>query len=312
MTQIALDMPNPPEPVRRGMTRAGRKRLLTGLLFISPWIVGFACFGIYPIVMALYYSFCDYDVMRDAVWVGPLNYQDMVTDDVFWKAIWNTLIYAGFSVPLGLMLALVLAVLLNQPIAGRSFFRTFFYIPSIVPLVAVAMVWMWVFNGESGLMNYFLSLIGVTGPQWLADAAWTKPTLILSSVWQVGGAMVLFLAGLQDVPRSLYESAEIDGAGPGRQFWNITVPMVSPVLYFNLIIGIIGSLQEFVKPFVMLPNGGENRSALLLAVYIYQNAFEFNNMGYACAMAVVMFFLVLLLTWLATRAMGRHVYYAGE
>ena len=312
MTQIALDMPNPPEPVRRGMTRAGRKRLLTGLLFISPWIVGFVCFGIYPIVMALYYSFCDYDVMRDAVWIGPLNYQDMVTDDVFWKAIWNTLIYAGFSVPLGLMLALVLAVLLNQPIAGRSFFRTFFYIPSIVPLVAVAMVWMWVFNGESGLMNYFLSLIGVTGPQWLADAAWTKPTLILSSVWQVGGAMVLFLAGLQDVPRSLYESAEIDGAGPGRQFWNITVPMVSPVLYFNLIIGIIGSLQEFVKPFVMLPNGGENRSALLLAVYIYQNAFEFNNMGYACAMAVVMFFLVLLLTWLATRAMGRHVYYAGE
>ena len=312
MTQIALDMPNPPEPVRRGMTRAGRKRLLTGLLFISPWIVGFACFGIYPIVMALYYSFCDYDVMRDAVWVGPLNYQDMVTDDVFWKAIWNTLIYAGFSVPLGLMLALVLAVLLNRPIAGRSFFRTFFYIPSIVPLVAVAMVWMWVFNGESGLMNYFLSLIGVTGPQWLADAAWTKPTLILSSVWQVGGAMVLFLAGLQDVPRSLYESAEIDGAGPGRQFWNITIPMVSPVLYFNLIIGIIGSLQEFVKPFVMLPNGGENRSALLLAVYIYQNAFEFNNMGYACAMAVVMFFLVLLLTWLATRAMGRHVYYAGE
>ena len=312
MTQIALDMSNPPEPVRRGMTRAGRKRLLTGLLFISPWIVGFACFGIYPIVMALYYSFCDYDVMRDAVWIGPLNYQDMVTDDVFWKAIWNTLIYAGFSVPLGLMLALVLAVLLNRPIAGRSFFRTFFYIPSIVPLVAVAMVWMWVFNGESGLMNYFLSLIGVTGPQWLADAAWTKPTLILSSVWQVGGAMVLFLAGLQDVPRSLYESAEIDGAGPGRQFWNITIPMVSPVLYFNLIIGIIGSLQEFVKPFVMLPNGGENRSALLLAVYIYQNAFEFNNMGYACAMAVVMFFLVLLLTWLATRAMGRHVYYAGE
>ena len=312
MTQIALDMSNPPEPVRRGMTRAGRKRLLTGLLFISPWIVGFVCFGIYPIVMALYYSFCDYDVMRDAVWIGPLNYQDMVTDDVFWKAIWNTLIYAGFSVPLGLMLALVLAVLLNQPIAGRSFFRTFFYIPSIVPLVAVAMVWMWVFNGESGLMNYFLSLIGVTGPQWLADAAWTKPTLILSSVWQVGGAMVLFLAGLQDVPRSLYESAEIDGAGPGRQFWNITIPMVSPVLYFNLIIGIIGSLQEFVKPFVMLPDGGENRSALLLAVYIYQNAFEFNNMGYACAMAVVMFFLVLLLTWLATRAMGRHVYYAGE
>lgn len=294
------------------MTPSDRKKLGKGLLFISPWLVGFAVFGVYPIAMAVYYSFCDYDVLRSAVWVGGLNYTDMVSDDVFWKAIYNTLIYAAFSVPLGLMLALVIAVLLNRPIVGRSFFRTFFYIPSIVPLVAVAMVWMWIFNGELGLMNYGLSLIGIEGPQWLADAAWTKPTLILSSVWQVGGAMVLFLAGLQDVPRSLYESAELDGASPVGQFRHITVPMVSPVIYFNLIIGIIGSIQEFVKPFVMMPDGGENRSALLFAVYIYQNAFQHNNMGYACAMAIVLFFIVLLLTWLATKAMGRHVYYAGE
>ena len=299
---------------RRGarVTTAQRRQLGKGLLFISPWLIGFAVFGIYPIVMAVYYSFCDYDVLREPVWVGPLNYQDMWTDDLFWKSLKNTLIYAAFSVPLGLLLALTIAVMLNRPIAGRSFFRTFYYVPSIVPLVAVAMVWMWVFNGESGLMNYFLSLLGIEGPQWLGDEAWTKPTLILSSIWQIGGAMVLFLAGLQDVPRSLYESAEIDGAGPMRQFWNITVPMVSPVLYFNLIMGIIGSVQEFVKPFVMLPDGGENRSALLFAVYIYQNAFDYSNMGYACAMAVVLFFIVLLLTWLATRAMGRHVYYAGE
>jgi len=294
------------------VTTAQRRQLGKGLLFISPWLIGFAVFGIYPIVMAVYYSFCDYDVLREPVWVGPLNYQDMWTDDLFWKSLKNTLIYAAFSVPLGLLLALTIAVMLNRPIAGRSFFRTFYYVPSIVPLVAVAMVWMWVFNGESGLMNYFLSLLGIEGPQWLGDEAWTKPTLILSSIWQIGGAMVLFLAGLQDVPRSLYESAEIDGAGPMRQFWNITVPMVSPVLYFNLIMGIIGSVQEFVKPFVMLPDGGENRSALLFAVYIYQNAFDYSNMGYACAMAVVLFFIVLLLTWLATRAMGRHVYYAGE
>ena len=262
--------------------------------------------------MAIYYSFNDYDVLREPVWVGALNYRDMWSDELFWRALSNTLVYAAFSVPLGLILALVIAVMLNRPIPGRSFFRTFYYLPSIVPLVAVAMVWMWVFNGSAGLMNYFLSLIGIEGPQWLADAAWTKPTLILSSIWQIGGAMVLFLAGLQDVPRSLYESAEIDGAGPMRQFWSITVPMVSPVMYFNLIIGIIGSVQEFVKPFVMLPDGGENRSALLLAVYIYENAFAYSNMGYACAMAVVLFFIILLLTWLATRAMGRHVYYAGE
>ncbi|MBB6428514.1 carbohydrate ABC transporter permease [Algisphaera agarilytica] len=294
------------------MTRNERRKLGMGLLFISPWLIGFALFGIYPICMAVYYSFCDYDVLRSAVWVGPMNYTDMMSDDVFWKAIYNTLFYALFSVPLGLMLALVIAVLLNRPIAGRSFFRTFFYIPSIVPLVAVAMVWMWLFNGDLGLMNYGLSLIGIEGPQWLADASWTKPTLILSSVWQVGGAMVLFLAGLQDVPKSLYESADLDGANPLGQFWHISVPMVSPVIYFNLIIGIIGSIQEFVKPFVMLPGGGENRSALLFAVYIYENAFLYGNMGYACAMAIVLFFIIMFLTWLATRAMGRHVYYAGE
>lgn len=282
------------------------------MLFISPWVVGFALFGVYPICMAVYYSFCDYDVLRSAVWIGSENYTDMVSDDVFWKALYNTLVYALFSVPLGLMLALVIAVLLNRPILGRSFFRTFFYIPSIVPLVAVAMVWLWLFNGDLGLVNFGLSLIGIGGPQWLADAAWTKPTLILSSVWQVGGAMVLFLAGLQDVPKSLYESADLDGASPFGQFWHISVPMVSPVIYFNLVMGIIGSIQEFVKPFVMLPGGGENRSALLFAVYIYENAFLYGNMGYACAMAIVLFFIIAFLTWLATRAMNRHVYYAGD
>ncbi len=294
------------------MTRKQRHNLRLGLLFISPWIVGFLIFGAYPIVMAVYYSFCDYDVLRDAVWVGPLNYQDMVTDDVFWKSLYNTLFYTVVSVPLSLTLALMIAVLLNRPILGRSLFRTFFYIPAIVPLVAVSMIWIWVFEGESGLLNYGLSLIGIEGPQWLNDASWTKPTLILSSVWQTGGAMVLFLAGLQDVPRSLYESADLDGAGPVEQLRHITIPMISPVLYFNLVMGIILSIQEFVKPYIMMPNGGEDRSALLFAVYIYQNAFQYNNMGYACAMAVVLFAMILLLTWLATKAMSGHVYYGGD
>lgn len=294
------------------MTGKQRKELRLGLLYISPWIIGFSVFGAYPIVMALYYSFCDYDVLRDAVWVGTLNYQDMVTDDVFWQALYNTLFYTVISVPLSLVLALFIAVLLNRPILGRSLFRTFFYVPAIVPLVAVGMIWMWVFEGESGLLNYGLSLIGIKGPQWLTDAAWTKPTLILSSVWQTGGAMVLFLAGLQDVPRSLYESADLDGAGPVKQLWHITVPMVSPVIYFNLVMGIILSIQEFVKPYVMMPNGGEDRSALLFAVYIYQNAFQYNNMGYASAMAVVLFAMILVLTWLATKAMGGRVHYGGD
>jgi multiple sugar transport system permease protein len=328
------------------MTGKQRKDLRMGLLFISPWIVGFAVFGVYPIAMAIYYSFCDYDVLRDPVWVGSLNYQDMVTDDVFWKSLYNTLFYTLISVPMSLTLALLIAVLLNRPILGRSLFRTFFYIPAIVPLVAVSMIWIWVFQGETGLLNYGIASLGrsidfvlhdfvhinvamdwingkmgtgwhlgrvtLEGPQWLTDATWTKPTLILSSVWQIGGAMVLFLAGLQDVPRSLYESADLDGAGPMQQFRHITIPMVSPVLYFNLVMGIILSIQEFVKPFIMMADGGENRSALLFAVYIYQNAFQYNNMGYACAMAVILFLMILVLTWLATRAMAGHVHYGGD
>lgn len=294
------------------MTRYERKRLGLGLLFISPWVVGFLVFGLYPIAMALYYSLTDYDVLREPVWVGALNYRDMLTDDVFWKALWNTLVYAGVSVPLTLTLSLMAAVLLNRPITGRSVFRTCFYIPAIVPLVAVGMVWIWMFNGDLGLVNYALGLVGIDGPQWTSDRNWTKPMLILSSAWQIGGSMVLFLAGLQDVPRSLYESADLDGARPRHQFWHITVPMVSPILYFNLIIGIITGIQEFVKPFVMLEDGGPDRSALLFAVYIYQNAFTYNNMGYACAMAVVLFLLILVLTWLANRVVSSRVYYAGE
>ncbi len=283
-----------------------------GLLFISPWIVGFLVFGLYPIVMALCYSLTDYDVLREPVWVGSMNYLDMLKDAVFWKALYNTAVYTVFAVPLTLLLSLVVAVLLNRPIAGRSIFRTCFYIPAIVPLVAVGMIWIWLFNGDLGLINFSLGLIGIEGPQWTGDPTWTKPMLILSSVWQIGGSMVLLLAGLQDVPRSLYESADLDGAGPTRQFWHITVPVVSPVLYFNLIMGIIGGMQEFVKPFVMLPDGGPDRSALFFAVYIYQNAFNYSNMGYACAMAVVLFLIVLILTWLANRMVSRHVYYSGD
>ncbi len=294
------------------MTRHTRRQLRLGLLFISPWIVGFVTFGLYPIAMALYYSFNDYDVLRDPVWVGTLNYRDMFTDDVFWKALWNTLVYAVFSVPLGLVLSLLVAVLLNREIVGRSVFRTLFYIPAIVPLVAVGMVWLWMFNGDLGLVNYLLGLVGIEGPQWFADASWTKPMLVLSSMWQIGGSMVLCLAALQDVPRSLYESADLDGAGPAAQFWNVTVPMVSPVLYFNLIIGIIGAIQEFVKPFVMLPDGGPDRSGYLFAVYIYESAFRYNNMGYACAMAVVLFFMIVVLTWMANRMVSSRVYYAAE
>ena len=294
------------------MTSSERHNLMKGLAFISPWIIGFAAFGLYPLCMSLYYSFCDYDVLNKPVFVGTLNYQDMVVDTVFWKSLYNTFYFALFSIPLGLMLALLIAVMLNQQIQARPVFRTAYYLPSIVPLIGVSMIWLWLFNGDYGLVNYVLSLIGLKGPGWLTDEGWVKPTLVLSGVWQIGGTIVIFLAALQDVPRSLYESAQIDGASAPTRLMHITVPMISPAIYFNLVIGIIGAMQEFVRPFVMLDGSGPNRSALFFAVNLYKNAFSYLNMGYACAMAWVLFVIIIVLTWGTTVMSRRFVYYGGD
>lgn len=294
------------------MTRREWRELATGLAFISPWIVGFLFFVVYPVGSSIYYSFCDYDVLTRPVWIGLLNYRDMFTDEVFWKALLNTLYFAAISLPLGLVIALLVAVLLNQKVKFRPGFRTIYFLPSLVPAVASAMIWLWILNGRFGLLNYSLAKLGIEGPNWLTDEHWTKPAIILMSLWGVGGSMVIYLAALQDVPRELYESAEIDGASAWTKFRHITVPMISPVLYFNLIMGIIGSLQVFAQPFIMFGGGGTNRSALFYAVYLYQNAFDYNQMGYACAMAWFLFLIILALTWLATKTTRKHIYYAGE
>ncbi len=294
------------------MTRGERHNLFKGLGFISPWILGFAIFGLYPLVASLYYSFCDYDILNEPALVGTLNYQEMVGDSVFWISVYNTAYFALFSIPLGLISALLIAVLLNQKVMGRSAFRTVFFLPSIVPLVGVAMIWLWIFNGDLGLINYALGLIGIPGPGWLTDEQWVKPTLVLSGVWQVGGTIVIFLAALQDVPRSLYESADIDGASPRVQLLHITVPMISPAIYFNLVLGIIGALQEFIRPYIMLDGGGPNRSALFYAVNLYDNAFQYLNMGYACALAWALFIVIVLLTWGVTVLSRKHVHYGGD
>lgn len=294
------------------MTRSQRHNLLKGLAFISPWIVGFLVFTTYPVLSSLYYSFCDFDVLSGTTWIGTQNYADMAQDKVYWQALWNTLFFAAFSLPLGMVVSLLIAVMLNRKIWGRSVFRTIYFLPSMIPVVAGAMLWMWIFNGEYGLLNHGLSLIGIEGQQWLRDPVWTKPSLVLMSLWGVGGQVVIYLAALQDVPRSLYESAEIDGAGPSHKLWHVTIPMISPVIYFNLIIGIIGSLQLFVQPFIMLgEDGGPDRSGYMYTWYLYDTAFRFLNMGYACAMAWILFVLIIALTWIATRATRRHIHYGG-
>jgi multiple sugar transport system permease protein len=295
------------------MNAGERRRLATGLAFISPWILGFLIFTLYPVGASLVYSFCDYDVLSRPLWVGLLNYHDMVSDQVFWQSLGNTLLFSLISLPLGLSVALALALLLNNPVRGRGFFRAVYYLPSLVPAVAGAVVWLWILNGGHGLLDLALQRLGVANPpQWLSDPHWTKPALALMAIWGCGNTVVIYLAALQGVPRTLLEAAMIDGASPWRRLWHVTLPAISPVIYFNLIIGVIGALQTFATAFVMFTNGGPDRSALFYAVYLYQNAFEVRQMGYACAMAWVLFLLTLGLTWLASRSTRGFVHYQGE
>lgn len=294
------------------MTAGERKTLLTGLAFISPWILGFLIFTVYPVVASFVLAFCDYDVLSPPAFVGLANFQDMGNDVVFTKSLVNTFVFAAMALPLGLAMALALAMLLNQPVKGRSIFRAIFFLPSLVPFVASAMIWIWILNGQFGLLNQALEAIGISKPpQWLADPNWTKPSIVMMSLWGLGNTVVIFLASLQEVPRHLYEAAEIDGAGAWVKFRHITLPMISPVIYFNLMVGIIGALQIFGPAYVMFGNGGPDRSAMFYALYLFQNAFEYRQMGYACAMAWVLFVIILFLTWAAHRSTRNKVHYTG-
>ena len=293
------------------MTAIEKQGLRTGLLFISPWLVGFSLFMAYPLGASLYYSFCDFSVLADPVFIGLHNYRDLARDDVFIQALSNTLIYGAMALPVSMVTALLLALLLNGPILGRAIFRTAFFLPSLVPLVAMAILWKWLLNTESGLINYFLSLVGIPEIDWLGSVRWSKVSMVMPAVWGVGGAIVIYLASLQEVPIHLYEAARIDGARYWRQFWHVTLPIISPVVYFNLVMGIIGLLQVFVVPYIMT-EGGPARSTLFYVQYLYDTAFRYLRMGYACSMAWILFVIILLLTLAATWATAKRIYYVSE
>jgi multiple sugar transport system permease protein len=265
----------------------------------------------------LYYSFCDYSVLQTPLWTGLDNYQRMSTDVVFWISLKNTLVFAALSLPLGMIVSLLLALLLNTEVRGIPVFRTIFYLPSVVPIVASALLWLWIFNGQFGILNWalrpVLGLFGATPPTWFADPAWAKPALALMSLWGIGNSMVIYLSGLQNVPQELYESAEIDGANWWRRIWHVTLPMISPVIYFNLIMGIIGALQTFTTVFVMTGNADGNpaRSTLLYALYLFSTAFYDLRMGYASAMAWLLFVLIVALTLAATKLTEKRIHYSG-
>lgn len=283
-----------------------------GLAFASPWLIGLGIFGIYPIAASFYYSLCRYNILKPPQFVGLENFRLLFDDRLFWKSLYNTLWLTAIGLPLQLMAALGAAMLLNARVKGQSFFRTCFYLPSLVPAVATAIVWLWIFNPELGILNTALRWLGIPGPGWMTDPAWSKPALVLVGIWGMGGTMVIFLAGLQQVPKTLYEAAVVDGANAWQQFRNVTIPVISPVIFFNLIMGIIGSFQYFTHVYVMTAGlvggargvGGPEASTLVYPLYLYQNAFLYFRMGYASAMAWILFLIIGALVWAVFKTSG--------
>jgi len=309
---------NPRTRTSRTMTLL--RRDAAGYAFIAPWLLGFLLLTAGPMAVSVYLSGTSWTMLSSPFPVGLSNYSAILSDDpLFVTSLLNTLYYVAFAVPLGLLISLSLALLLHQRVKGIGVFRTLFFLPSITNLVAISMLWLWIFNPEYGLLNGILSLAGIRGPLWLQSEAWAKPSLILMSLWGVGGTMMVFLAALQGIPEELYEAANLDGAGRFRRFLHITLPMISPAMLFNLTMGIIGSFQVFTQAYVMTgtaqpgSEGGPNNATLFVVLYLYKKAFQEFRMGYASALAWILFALILAVTLFQLRMAKRWVHYeAGE
>ncbi len=298
------------------MSLARRREAINGYLFVLPWLIGFLVFVAGPMLFSLYASFTNYDVTSTMRWVGVENYVRLFTDDpLFWTSLYNTGFYVLFAVPLGIITGLLIAVLLNQKVPGQRVFRTIFFLPKVLTGVAVLLLWLWVFNPDFGPINVFLRAVGVANPPlWFSDPTWAKPALVIVSVWGAAGGYIIYLASLQGIPRHLYEAAMLDGASPLRQFLNITVPMMSPTIFFKLITGISGAFQFWEAALIVSEGGkgGPSYSTLFYGLYMWQKAFNDYQMGYASAMAWVLLIIVLLITGLQFFVARRWVYYEGE
>ncbi|MBL8101465.1 MAG: sugar ABC transporter permease [Anaerolineales bacterium] len=301
-------------PAKVVWTKRTKSDLRTGLLFLSPWLIGFFAFTLYPMVVCFFFSFNNYKTKRAPARIGLQNYRDLLVDEKFWIALNNTMYMVIIAVPLGLFASFLCAILLNLKVRGQAFYRVVYFLPSIVPTVAGTILFLWLLNPQVGLVNTLLDRIGIDGPNWMADPNWSKPALILLGMWGMGGTIIIYLSGLQDVPQSLLEAAELDGANWFQRLWHITIPMVSPITLFNLITGMIGMFQYFAQAYVV--GGGDNLgrpldSTLFYSVYLYQNAFLFLKMGYASAMAWILFIIILIFTLLLLKVSDRFTYYAG-
>jgi len=288
-----------------------RREAFTFYVLIAPWAVGFLVFLAWPMVRSLYLSFTDYSLLSPPVWVGFQNYQRIFADPDFWQSLKVTLIFALGSVPGGTIIALAIAMVLSQKLRGINFWRTIFFMPSILSSIAVAILWLFIFRPEGGLLNIALGWIGIQGPSWITSETWALPALILMSWWTVGGQMVIYLAGLKGIPDTFYEAAEIDGANGWQKFRFVTIPMLSPTIFFNVVLGIIGALQVFDVGWVMT-RGGPNKATLFYMINLYQRAFAYVQMGYASALAWILFIIIMAITLLVIRSSAVWVYYEAE
>lgn len=300
-----------PVAARRNKPSAmARREAVVGFIFISPWLLGFIVFLAGPILVSLYLSFTTYKPGLTPTFIGLANYTRMFGDALFYQSLRVTSIYTLLSVPVSLVTALVLAVLLNQKVPGQRLFRTIFYLPSLISGVAVAIVFAWIFNARYGIVNYLLSIVGIAGPNWLGDPTYTLPAFVLMSLWGVGGTTVIFIAALQGVPVALYEAAELDGANNWQRFWNVTIPLISPVILFALVTGVIATFQTFATSYI-LTQGGPSNASLFYLLYLYRNAFSWFEMGYASALAWVLFLIILMCTAILLRSSNMWVHYEG-
>lgn len=295
-----------------------KKFMALGILFASPWIIGFLIFQLYPIFQSLYYSFTKYNLFQPAEFVGLKNYIELFKDEKFYISLYNTIYMTVIGVPLGLLYALCMAMLLNQKQKGIAIYRTVYYLPTIVPIVASSILFIWILNPQYGMLNSFLGFFGLPQPAWLTDPKYTKPSLIMMDVWKGGQIMLVYLAALQGVPKSLYEAADIDGAGKFAKFKHITIPAISPATLFQLIMGLIYSFQYFTQAYIFTSgseyavSGGPSNSLLFYSIYLYENGFSYLKMGYASAMAWILMIIVMIVTMIVFKSSKKKVHYGGE
>lgn len=300
-----------PRPRQRRLSQTTR-HTLNGLLFASPWIIGLLAFWIYPTLASVYYSFTKFNGVADPQWIGLANYLELPSDDEFRAAVYNTFYFAAVSIPLAIIAAFGLAMMLNAKIKGQTLYRTIYFLPTLVPEVALALVWVLLFTPKTGLIEAPFRFFNVRGPCWLTCEAWARETLVLLALWIIGQQIILYLAGLQDVPKDLYDAADVDGANFFYKFRHVTVPMMTPVVFFHLVTSVIGAMQFFAIPYIMTGGTGfPANSTLFYSIYLYKNAFHYFEMGYASAMAWLLFVTTLLITLVIFRSARMWVYYAG-